>query len=52
MARRSRHLSVLVLLAVVAALPRSAAALVDPDPDPTWQTNGRVDAVAYLGNTV
>jgi hypothetical protein len=34
------------------ALPRPAAALVDSDPDPTRQTNGRVDAVAYLGNTV
>jgi hypothetical protein len=54
MAWRSRRPSVLVLLAAVAAvaLPRPAAALVDPDPDPTRQTNGRVDAVAYLGNTV
>jgi hypothetical protein len=54
MAWRSRRPSVLVLLAAVAAvaLPRPAAALVDPDPDPTRQANGRVDAVAYLGNTV
>jgi PUA-like domain len=38
--------------AAAAALPRPAAAVVSASPDPTWQTNGRVEAVAYLGNTV
>jgi hypothetical protein len=54
MTPRSRRLPMLVLLAAVAAvaLPRPAAALVSADPDATWQTNGRVNAVAYLGNTV
>ena len=54
MPRRPRRLSLLVLLAALAAvaLPRPAAALVSASPDATWQTNGRVDAVAYLGNTV
>ena len=51
---RSRRLSLLAPLAVLAAaaLPRPAAAVVSASPDPTWQTNGRVEAVAYLGNTV
>jgi trimeric autotransporter adhesin len=40
-------------LAVTMVVPRHAAALVSSSPDPdTWQTNGRVTAIAYLGNTV
>jgi hypothetical protein len=45
----------LVLLAAVAAvaMPRPAAAIVSADPDNgTPETNGRVNAVAYLGGTV
>ena len=37
------------------ALPRPAAAIVGAEPDPgagTCETNGRVNAVAYLGNTL
>jgi hypothetical protein len=55
MTLRSRRLPVLVLLAAVAtvAIPRPAAAVVSADPDNgTPQTNGRVNAVAYLGGTV
>jgi hypothetical protein len=57
---RVRPLPVLALLlalataiAVSVAFPRPAAAIVSADPDDnTPQTNGRVNAVAYLGGTV
>ena len=44
-----------LLLAALAAVahPRAATALVNSAPDnPFAQTNGRVEAVAYLGNTI
>jgi hypothetical protein len=60
MTSRARLLPVLALLLAVAtaiavsvAISRPAAAVVSADPDNgTPQTNGRVNAVAYLGGTV
>lgn len=46
-------LGVLIAGVVLLAVPRPANALVSPSPDPdTWQVNGRVTAIAYLGDTV
>ena len=51
---RSMTLAGLIVVAVLTLVVlRPANALVSPSPDPgTWQTNGRVTAIAYLGNTV
>jgi trimeric autotransporter adhesin len=57
---RSRRLPLLALflaaataLAVALVFPRPAAAIVSANPDdPFCQTNGRVNAVAYLGSTL
>jgi trimeric autotransporter adhesin len=59
MTARTRQLPLLALvLAAVAALALSmtitprAGAIVSTNPDPMCQTNGRVNAVAYLGGTI
>ena len=62
MTLRARPLPVLALLLAAAtalalsvALQRPAAALVSADPEPddgTCETNGRVNAVAYIGDTL
>jgi len=56
---RAHRLPVLALFLVVATalaltvtLSRPAAAIVSTNPDPMCQTNGRVNAVAYLGGTL
>lgn len=52
--RLVRWIGVLVAAgAVMLVAPRPTLAVVSSTPDPnTWQTNGRVTTIAYLGNTV
>jgi hypothetical protein len=45
-------LAVATALALTVTLSRPAAAIVSTNPDPMCQTNGRVNAVAYLGGTL
>jgi hypothetical protein len=45
-------LAVATALALTVTLSRPAAAIVSTTPDPMCQTNGRVNAVAYLGGTI
>jgi trimeric autotransporter adhesin len=48
-ARRGAAVGVVALLVVGASL--AFAATVQKQPAPTWQTNGRVNAIAIVGNT-
>jgi hypothetical protein len=59
MTLRTRPLPLLALflaaataLALTVSFPRPAAAIVSTNPDNMCQTNGRVNAVAYLGGTL
>jgi hypothetical protein len=59
MTLHARRLSLLALflalttaLALTMTMARPAAAIVSASPDPMCQTNGRVNAVAYLGGTL
>jgi hypothetical protein len=45
-------LALTTALALTMTLARPAAAIVSASPDPMCQTNGRVNAVAYLGGTL
>jgi hypothetical protein len=50
--RRARHLLAALPAAASLLAPASALAALQTSPDPTYQTNGRVTAIAAIGNTV